>query len=94
MREYELVLILEPSADDASIDATVGRVSQALGDRGEVGVVDRWGKRRLAYEINRMTEGYYVVVALTADPGVTTELERVLSLADQVVRFKLVKRAA
>ena len=94
MREYELVLILDPAADEAAVGAAVERVSQVLGDRGEVGDIDRWGKRRLAYEINKLTEGYYVLVSLKADPTITTELERVLSLADQVIRYKLMKKVA
>jgi small subunit ribosomal protein S6 len=54
--------------------------------------VDRWGRRRLAFELDRQNEGYYVVVEFTADPGVIIELERILRLADEVMRFKVVVR--
>lgn len=95
MRSYEVMLILPPEADDAAVDGVLGRISQVLAERGgELGAVDRWGRRRLAYEIDRRTEGYYVVVQFRADPQAITELDRVLSLADDVIRFKVVLRAA
>jgi len=66
-----------------------------LGERGgEVVKVDRWGKRRLAYEIGRQSEGSYLIVECRADPAAMKELDRVLALADEVLRFKVVARAA
>ena len=61
---------------------------------GEVGKVDRWGRRRLAFEIARQSEGYYVVIEFSADPTAMAELDRALTLADEVLRFKVVVRAA
>src|SRR2546421_583939 len=67
--------------------------SRILGERGgEVTNVDRWGRRRLTYPIARQSEGYYVVVDCLADPTAVKELDRVLALADEVVRFKIVAR--
>lgn len=95
MRKYEIMLILPPEADDAAVQAVTDRIGQILAERGgELGSVDRWGKRRLAFEIDRHTEGFYVVAEFTADPDTIRELDRTLSLADQVVRFKVVLRAA
>jgi small subunit ribosomal protein S6 len=59
---------------------------------GQVGKIDRWGRRRLAFELDKHTEGYYVVAGFTADPGVIKELERTLQLADEVIRSKVVVR--
>ena len=95
MRKYEIMLILPPDADDGAVGVATDRIAQVLGERGgEVQNVDRWGRRRLAYEIDRRTEGFYVVVDCLADPSSIEELDRVLSLADEVVRFKVVVRAA
>jgi small subunit ribosomal protein S6 len=89
------MLILPADADDQVIGGTTQRISQVLGERGgEVGKVDRWGKRRLTYEINRQSEGFYLVVECMADPAAIKELDRVLALADEVIRFKVVFRAA
>jgi small subunit ribosomal protein S6 len=95
MRSYEVMLILPPEADDKVIGGVTDRIVGVLGERGgEIKNVDRWGKRRLAHEINRLTEGLYIVVECRADPESMRELDRVLSLADDVVRFKVVVRAA
>ena len=95
MREYELMLILPADVDDAGVDAVSRRISGILDQRGgEFGQVDQWGRRRLAYEIDRQSEGYYLVIRFTGTPESLTELDRVLSLADDVVRFKVVVRAA
>lgn len=95
MRKYEVMLILPAEADDQVVSGAVDRISKVIGEAGgEVGNVDRWGRRRLAYEIDKQTEGYYILVECTADPTAMKELDRVLSLADEVIRFKALVRAA
>jgi small subunit ribosomal protein S6 len=95
LRNYEIMLILPAEADEQVVSGVVDRVSRTLADTGgKVGKIDRWGRKRFAYEIDRQTEGYYVVVELTSDPTVMRELDRVLSLADEVIRFKTTVRAA
>lgn len=95
LRKYEIMLILPADADDTVIGTATDRISQALAEHGgSVEKVDRWGKRRLSYEIQRQTEGVYLVVECQADPATIKELDRVLSLADEVIRFKVVVRAA
>jgi small subunit ribosomal protein S6 len=95
MRSYEVMLILPPEADDKVLGGVTDRIAGVVGERGgEIKNVDRWGKRRLAHEINRLTEGFYIVVECLAEPEAMRELDRVLSLADDVVRFKVVVRAA
>ena len=95
MRKYEIMLILPADADDKVIGSVTDRISQVLAQHGgTVEKVDRWGKRRLSYEIRRQSEGVYLVVECLADPAVMKELDRVLSLADEVIRFKVVVRAA
>ena len=94
MRNYELMLIL-PAESDESVEGVVERINQTLADgKGQVGGIDRWGRRRLAYQIAHQSDGYYVVVDFQADPDALAELERVLHLADEVVRHKVVLKAA
>jgi len=85
------MLILPAEADESVVSGALDRITRVVGEAG-VGNVDRWGRRRLAFEIERQAEGYYVVVDFTADPDVLTELERTLRLADEVLRFKIVVR--
>ena len=87
------MLILPPEADESVVSGALDRITRIVGEAGgAVGNVDRWGRRRLAFEIERQTEGYYVVVEFTAEPEELTELERSLHLADEVLRFKIVVR--
>jgi small subunit ribosomal protein S6 len=89
------MFIVPPEADESVVGGVIDRIAKIVSQAGgEVGKVDRWGRRRLAYEIARQTEGYYVVVAFTAEPSVIAELERSLHFADEVLRFKVVQRAA
>ena len=85
------MLILSPEADEATVGAATDRISSAATKHGgEVRNVERWGRRRLAYEIDHQGEGYYVVVTFSAEPAAQIELERTLNLADEVVRHKIV----
>jgi small subunit ribosomal protein S6 len=87
------MLILPAEADDGAVKGAVDRISRVIGETdGTVTNVDTWGRRRLAHQIDKRTEGSYVVVDMSADPTVTVELERVLHLADDVVRFKVMAK--
>ena len=95
MRNYEIMLILPAEADDQAVSGVIDRVKGVIGaSGGDVTKVDQWGRRRLAFEIDKRSEGFYVVAEMNADPTSIKELDRVLSLADDVVRFKVVVRAA
>jgi small subunit ribosomal protein S6 len=84
------MLILPAEADEAMVGTAVERITKAVSDSGgAVGNIDRWGRRRFAYEINDQHEGYYVVVRFSAEPSTQKELERVLNLADEVIRYKV-----
>ncbi len=91
MRTYEIMLILPAEADDKVIGTVTDRITQVLSrSGGQIAKADRWGRRRLAYPIDKVTEGYYLLVECVADPVDITELDRVLLLADEVIRFKTV----
>jgi small subunit ribosomal protein S6 len=87
------MLILPPDADESVVTGALDRITRIVSEGGgAVGNVDRWGRRRLAFEVESQSEGYYVVVEFTAEPARITELERALQLADEVLRFKVVVR--
>lgn len=84
------MFILPAEADESTIGTAVDRISKAVSATGgEVGNIDRWGRRRFAFEIDDQHEGYYVVVRFTGEPETQTELERTLNLADEVIRHKI-----
>ena len=92
MRPYEVMIIIDADLDEETIRAAVERWLQLIESRGaERGHVDYWGKRRLAYEIKRKPEGYYVVLQARAEPPAMDELHRVLSLADEVIRHMVLR---
>jgi small subunit ribosomal protein S6 len=90
LREYEVMLILPAEADEKVVSTAIDRITRVISARGgEVAEIDRWGRRRFAYELDRLHEGYYVVATFTAEPTAQPELERALNLADEVIRYKV-----
>ena len=92
MRPYEVMLIFDASLEEETIRAAVDRFAEFIRSRGGTpGKVDRWGKRRFAYELRHRWEGYYVLMEFTAEVELEEELHRMLSLADEVVRHKVIR---
>ncbi len=92
MRTYELMLVINPQLDEEAIDALLQRVTGIVTTRdGEIEKVEKWGKRRLAYEVEDNTEGFYVVIEFKADNEATVEVDRVLKITEEVLRFLLVR---
>lgn len=92
MSKYELMYIIDASLEEAPRKELIERVSALVTDNhGEVEKVDEWGKRRLAYPINYKNEGYYVLVNFSAGPELPKEIERVLQISDDVLRYLIVK---
>ena len=84
------MLILPADADEALVSTAVDRIAKAIEPAGgTVDDIDRWGRRRFAYEIDDQHEGYYVVLRFTGDPSIQPELDRVLNIADEVIRHKI-----
>ena len=93
MKAYELLYFVAPSIDEESRLAVMKRIEAALAEgNGVVDNVDNWGKRKLAYEINGLTDGDYTLVNFHADPQNVAELDRVLRINDAVVRHMIVRR--
>lgn len=93
MKAYELLFFVAPSIDEESRNAVMKRIESAIAEgNGVIDNVDSWGKRKLAYEINGLTDGDYTLVDFHADPANVAELDRVLRITDAVVRHMIVKR--
>ena len=92
MHQYELMVILDPEIDERTVAPSLDKFLNVIrNDGGSIDKVDIWGRRRLAYEINKKTEGIYAVVALTANPDATVELDRQLKLSEAVMRTKVLR---
>jgi len=95
MRHYELMVILDPDLEERTVSPSLDRFLNVVrSGGGSVENVDIWGRRRLAYEIKKKTEGIYAVVDMTATPDVAKELDRQLNLNEAVLRTKLIRPEA
>ena len=93
MKAYELLFFVAPSIDEETRLAVMKRIDTAItADNGTVDNVDNWGKRKLAYEVNGLTDGDYTLIDFHANPESIAELDRVLRITDAVERFMIVKR--
>jgi small subunit ribosomal protein S6 len=92
MRPYEVMIIFDAGLEEEDIRAITDRATDTLKAKGGTVVrVDRWGKRRFAYEVKHRSEGYYVLVEASAEADAVAEMDRMLSLADEVVRHKVIR---
>ena len=86
-KKYELMVIYSPTLDAEQMEATQTRVQDLINNNGELGHVDDWGRRRLAYEIEDQTEGHYQVMTFEAEADAPREIERVLQIMNGVMRY-------
>ena len=95
MRHYELMVILDPSLDERTVAPSLDTFLNVVRkDGGSVDNLDFWGRRRLAYDIKKKSEGYYAVVTLNAEPATAAELDRQLGLNESILRTKLLRPGA
>ena len=92
MTNYELMFIIDPALEDDAKTATVESVKGIIEADGEVVNVDEWGMRKLAYPIQKKSEGYYVVIEFKAQPTLPKELDRRLRISDHVMRHLIVNK--
>jgi ribosomal protein S6 len=93
MRAYELMVILDPNVDERTITPSMEKLLTHVTETGgTVEKIDIWGKRRLAYEILKNSEGIYVVIEMNTTPEVAAEIDRQLTLNETVLRTKLLRR--
>ena len=92
MRPYEVMAIFEATTEPTIIQGVLDHALEVIRtSAGNPGAIDRWGRRSFAYEVNHKREGYYVVVEFTGEPETVAALDRMLGLADEVVRHKVVR---
>jgi small subunit ribosomal protein S6 len=92
MHKYEVIFIVKPAEDEA-IDAVLAKFENLIKNNGgNIDKVDRWGKKRLAYEIKDFNDGIYFVVYFTSEPKVVNELDRVMKITDEILRHMIIKQ--
>ena len=92
MRHYELMVIFDPTLDERTIAPSLDTLLNVVREEGgKVDKVDVWGKRRLAYEIKKNSEGVYAVVEMNCEPATVQELDRLLTLNESVLRTKVLR---
>ena len=91
MNKYESVVIISPNVDEEGIKSLISRFSDLINNDGKVEKVDELGKRKLAYEVKKFEEAFYVVFYFEAKPELITELERNYRITDEVIKFMTVK---
>lgn len=95
MRKYEIMIILDPEIDERTVAPSLEKLLAVVKSAGgTIENVDIWGKRRLAYDIKKKSEGIYAVVDMTTDTEVALELDRQLGLNEAVLRTKLLRKDA
>lgn len=90
LNKYELVFIIDPTIEDKQ--PVIAKVQDLINTAGKVESVDEWGNRRLAYEIKKNTEGYYVLVNFEAEPTLIAEMERVFKITTEILKFIVIRK--
>lgn len=92
LRKYETIFVLRPDLEEEKNAEVIEKFKSLIENNGgEITNVEKWGKRRLAYEINDYREGFYVIVRFNAEPAVASELDRVYKISDEILRHMIVR---
>ncbi len=93
MTSYELLYIIDNGLSDEEKESLVNKFNDVIVNaKGTIDTVDKWGAKKLAYDINYKSEGYYVLINFKADSTVPAEIERILSITDGILRYMIVKK--
>lgn len=93
MRPYEMMMILDPDVDERTLAATIDKlVAVVPAEGGSIDNVDIWGRRRMAYDIKKRSDGIYAVIDFTSSTATAKELERQLGLNESVLRIKILRK--
>ena len=92
MNKYETVFIINPNVEDAGVKELIQKFSDIINNDGKVESVEELGKKKLAYEIKKNSEGIYVLINFEAAPSLISELERVYRITDEVMKFIVVRK--
>lgn len=92
MRKYEIMVIIDPAVDERQVPALIEKYTKVVtSENGVVDNVDVWGKRRLAYEINKKAEAIYAVLQLTCEPATVSEIDRLMAIDEKIMRTKVMR---
>ncbi|MFC7678951.1 30S ribosomal protein S6 [Paenibacillus sp. GCM10028914] len=94
MRKYEVMYIIRPDIEQEAVQATVDKFQGIISNGGEITKHDVMGKRRLAYEIKKFRDGVFVLVNFNGTPEVIAELERLMKISDEVIRYLITNDVA
>jgi small subunit ribosomal protein S6 len=93
LKRYEVIVIVKSDLTEEDINALIERCQAIITDRkGVIAKVDKWGKRRLAYEINKQKDGFYFLIDCAGDGPIVAELERNFKIDDRILKFMTVKK--
>ncbi len=91
MNKYETIIILHPNLDETAVKANIEKFTSMISANGSVESTEEWGKKRLAYPIQKQNEGYYVIIRFSSNPEFIDELVRVYNITDDVIKHIVVK---
>ena len=91
MNKYESVIIINPSVDEEGIKGLIAQFTDLINKHGKLEKADELGKKKLAYEVKKNKEGYYVVFYFEAETSLISELERIYRITDEVIKFMTVR---
>jgi small subunit ribosomal protein S6 len=94
MRKYEVMYIIRTDIEQEAVQSTIDKIQGIINNGGEITKHEVMGKRRLAYEINKFRDGHYVLVQFNATPEVVSELDRVMKISDEIIRYLIVRDVA
>lgn len=92
MNKYESVIIIRPNLEEGEIEGIVTEITDLINENEEVTKVEKMGVRKLAYEISKCREGYYITFDFEADPSIISELERYYRITESIIKFITVKK--
>jgi len=92
LRNYETLYIINAQLEEEAIKGLVEKFSNLISTSAQLKSTDEWGKRRLAYEINKVNDGYYVLTEFSAEPTFPQELERIFKITDGIVKYLIVNK--
>lgn len=92
MNKYESIIIINPSLEEQGIKEVITKFTDLINGNGKVENIDEMGKKKLAYEIKKQSEGYYVVYTFEANPEFISELERIYRITDNIMKFITIRK--
>ena len=92
MNKYETIFIVNPNVEEAGVKGLIEKFSNIINNEGKVESVEELGKKKLAYDIKKNSEGIYVLINFDAEPSLIKELERVYRITDEVIKFIVVRK--